>query len=103
MRWWHAVLAAVAVAGGIVAFLLGCRSSRPNFETEIEAVELKAEIKKRVAESDAASARDYIEARYAETIRRLDDEARVHAARLRDDPLALAEFLFRATRTGRVE
>lgn len=90
---------ALVVTLAVVAYMLGQRNNGDTLADviagEVDTIEAKAEAKRRLVELDAIQARSWVEERYNEKINRLDAEGQAHVASLRDDPVALAEWLSR--------
>lgn len=89
------MLAFLGLAIGTVAYFLGRRDWRPDLETETEVIDLRAKVKKKIADRDAESARAWVEAEYRETIKNLDTTEAARVDQLRRDPVRLAELLYR--------
>ncbi len=100
MKWYHWVLIPFAVAVAVIAYVLGRRDKDlvGTVVTEIDAFEAKAEAKRILIEHDADHARAWAEARYHDKLARLDVDGKAEAGRLRDDPVALTEWLARIGR-----
>lgn len=101
MKWYHWLLFALVATVTVVAYVLGRRdgeSLSDTLATEADVIEAKAEVKRLLIKEDAAHARAWAEERYHDKLARLDEEQRAEADRLRDDPVALTEWLARIGR-----
>lgn len=98
MKWYHWIWLPVVAVVVTVAYVLGRRDKgvTGGIQTELDVIEARTVAKKIAANMSAERASQWVELRHKDRIKRLDDSQRKQATDLRDDPVALAEFLVRA-------
>lgn len=99
MKWYHWIWVPLAVAGAIIASLLGRSSLIGPTEAakrELKAIEASEKAKKETVEKGAQEALREIEREHEEAIAELSAKQRRKASKLRENPAKLAGFLVRA-------
>lgn len=97
-KYWKVPL----IIGGIVLGWLLFRKFRgkgtpiKQTKTELAVIDATSEVRAKEAELGATEARKFVEAKYANEIKALDEKQRLEAGALRANPAKLAEFLVRA-------
>ncbi len=96
--WYLPVMAVVAIAGWLAWRRWSSRSELPPFQKildEVAAIESGREAREVQLQQGAEVARTHVHEKYAETLKRLDAEAKAKVQELEHDPAALANCLDR--------
>lgn len=88
------------LAIGLLALLLNKRGQKiipdfPPLKTELKAIQVEAEIKRKEALTSKEEAQKHVEVEYAEHLAKLDSDQKLEAEQLKKDPAKLAAWLIR--------
>lgn len=95
--YWYIPL---VVLGGIFLFVMSRGKESPSkiLFTELDAIKAGSDAKKVQAEKGAEIASEEVRKKHAEALKKLDEEQKAEAERLKNDPVALSKFLIRASK-----